>query len=379
MALTRRPTRVGRGARPERRGVRLAAPALPRAARRARRRHRAARGLAALHGAARGDGGPDADAEPGQGALVLPGPAGARALLGASWAACSCPRSRGGARSPCPTSTGSPRGAGRWFAPERRVANTIFTALVVVADRPDDHRHVLPRRRTGPGSGRGELRMRDPQLAPHRACTSPSPRSASASSPSSPGCSSASRAPSGARAQARFRDARGDGQEPAPARAVGRRRGLRQVWLPDLDRVDRCTTCHLGIDDPAFATRAGAVPHATRARGSTTHPVERFGCTVCHDGQGEATDYAHAAPPADPVRRAPDAPAGDDRGQLRRAATVRSSPPDAPAARRGTAPHRGVGLRELPRDPGLRGSDASAARPSTASATRCGPTGWRAG
>ena len=46
------------------------------------RRHRAARRLARLHGAARGDGGPDAHAEPGQGALVLPRAAGAGALLG---------------------------------------------------------------------------------------------------------------------------------------------------------------------------------------------------------------------------------------------------------------------------------------------------------
>ena len=70
--------------------------------------------------------------------------------------------------------------------------------------------------------------------------------------------------------------------------------GLRQVWLPDLGRVDRCATCHLGIDDPAFA----GAPAPFRTHPGTwlaTHPVERFGCTACHDGQGEATDYEHAA------------------------------------------------------------------------------------
>src|SRR5512136_1288874 len=27
----------------------------------------------------------------------------------------------------------------------------------------------------------------------------------------------------------------------------GEEEGIQQIWLPDLDRVDRCTTCHLGI------------------------------------------------------------------------------------------------------------------------------------
>lgn len=70
--------------------------------------------------------------------------------------------------------------------------------------------------------------------------------------------------------------------------------GLRQIWLPDLGRVDRCGTCHLGIDDPAFAT----APQPHRAHSGawlTTHPSDRFGCTPCHDGEGQATDYRNAA------------------------------------------------------------------------------------
>ena len=42
-----------------------------------------------------------------------------------------------------------PRGVGRWFAPERRLANTIFTVLRGRGDRPDDHRHPLPRPQLG--------------------------------------------------------------------------------------------------------------------------------------------------------------------------------------------------------------------------------------
>jgi cytochrome c2 len=70
--------------------------------------------------------------------------------------------------------------------------------------------------------------------------------------------------------------------------------GLRQIWLPDLGRVDRCGTCHLGIDDPAFAS----APQPLAAHSGTwltTHPTERFGCTACHDGEGQATDYENAA------------------------------------------------------------------------------------
>jgi cytochrome c2 len=94
--------------------------------------------------------------------------------------------------------------------------------------------------------------------------------------------------------QARFRQLEARVKNPhelAQAAAVG---GLRQIWLSDLGRVDRCTTCHAGIDDPAFA---GALEPFTAHLGTwlTTHPTERFGCTVCHDGQGEATGYADAA------------------------------------------------------------------------------------
>lgn len=70
--------------------------------------------------------------------------------------------------------------------------------------------------------------------------------------------------------------------------------GIRQIWLRDIDRVDRCTTCHLGTDDPDFA---GAPQPFTTHSGTwlKTHPPDRFGCTVCHGGQGEATNYRDAA------------------------------------------------------------------------------------
>lgn len=70
--------------------------------------------------------------------------------------------------------------------------------------------------------------------------------------------------------------------------------GIQQIWLPDLDRVDRCTSCHLGMTVPE---RKDA-PQPYRAhpgRWLETHRPDRYGCTVCHGGQGEATTYGGAA------------------------------------------------------------------------------------
>jgi mono/diheme cytochrome c family protein len=66
---------------------------------------------------------------------------------------------------------------------------------------------------------------------------------------------------------------------------------IRQILLPDLNRVDRCTTCHLAVDDPSY----GGYPQPLAYHPlHEQHPPERFGCTVCHRGQGRATDTADA-------------------------------------------------------------------------------------
>lgn len=63
---------------------------------------------------------------------------------------------------------------------------------------------------------------------------------------------------------------------------------IQQAVLPELGRTDRCITCHTGTVDPRmtdvrqpFKTHPGDL--------LKKHPVERFGCTVCHQGQGLAT------------------------------------------------------------------------------------------
>ncbi len=63
--------------------------------------------------------------------------------------------------------------------------------------------------------------------------------------------------------------------------------GIRQIWIQKLDRVDRCTTCHLGVKEPALAS----APQPYRTHPQIYHDVEEFGCTICHEGQGAATEF----------------------------------------------------------------------------------------
>lgn len=68
---------------------------------------------------------------------------------------------------------------------------------------------------------------------------------------------------------------------------------LRQIDLPQLGTTDRCVSCHLGIDNPAMAN----APQPFRAHPGTylkNHPVEKYGCTICHHGQGAATNFQEA-------------------------------------------------------------------------------------
>lgn len=61
---------------------------------------------------------------------------------------------------------------------------------------------------------------------------------------------------------------------------------IRQVVLPELDRVDRCTSCHVAVEDPSYA--GFPLPMAYHPN-HDRHPFNKFGCTICHQGQGRAT------------------------------------------------------------------------------------------
>ena len=113
---------------------------------------------------------------------------------------------------------------------------------------------------------------------------------------------------------------------------------IEQIWLPELTldynfrnvaRFDRCTTCHQGIDRLGGSASGGAdipvcqerrtfrgrqecLPHHGEGDGlpqpyaahprldlfvgaNSPHPMAEFGCTICHDGQGSATEFHWAS------------------------------------------------------------------------------------
>jgi len=68
-------------------------------------------------------------------------------------------------------------------------------------------------------------------------------------------------------------------------------------------KVDRCTTCHLGIDKRGF--EKAPQPFTTHPNFEFylqgVHPVEKVGCTSCHQGRGRATSFVNAAHTASTV------------------------------------------------------------------------------
>lgn len=65
---------------------------------------------------------------------------------------------------------------------------------------------------------------------------------------------------------------------------------IKQIIL-EKDNADRCTTCHLGLEDTRF--KNAPQPFSTHP-GKNHHSFEKFGCTVCHHGQGLATTVKDA-------------------------------------------------------------------------------------
>ena len=60
-----------------------------------------------------------------------------------------------------------------------------------------------------------------------------------------------------------------------------------------VDRVDRCQSCHIGINRAGFDDLPQPLtthPKRLVFLGDTAHPPRVFGCTTCHEGQGEAVN-----------------------------------------------------------------------------------------
>ena len=65
-----------------------------------------------------------------------------------------------------------------------------------------------------------------------------------------------------------------------------------QAWIPGMNVVDRCSTCHQGMTQASLADPS--VPQPFRAHPPIPHNVRDWGCTICHRGQGPATEVAEA-------------------------------------------------------------------------------------
>jgi len=93
---------------------------------------------------------------------------------------------------------------------------------------------------------------------------------------------------------------------------------VEQVVLPDIKynvnfasvpEVDRCKSCHLGIDNPDY--KDAEQPFTSHPNldlyltSSSPHAYENFGCTTCHAGRGRGTDFTSAThTPNSPEQRA---------------------------------------------------------------------------
>jgi mono/diheme cytochrome c family protein len=64
-------------------------------------------------------------------------------------------------------------------------------------------------------------------------------------------------------------------------------------------KMDRCQTCHLAIDKKGYEKYPQPfTTHPdlnTYLGGSSTHPIDRVGCTVCHEGMGQSISFRDAA------------------------------------------------------------------------------------
>jgi cytochrome c2 len=74
--------------------------------------------------------------------------------------------------------------------------------------------------------------------------------------------------------------------------------GLQQIWVPSLGRADRCTTCHQAVQWAGL--ESAEEPYRTHPTEILkSHPIETYGCTSCHGGQGWAVDVEPAHGPVE--------------------------------------------------------------------------------
>src|SRR5919202_3172852 len=88
---------------------------------------------------------------------------------------------------------------------------------------------------------------------------------------------------------------------------------IQQVILPNVvddvnftrvPKMDRCMTCHLAIDKKGYEKYPQPFPTHPKLDmylgGNSPHPIDKTGCTVCHEGMGQSVSFRDAAhAPAD--------------------------------------------------------------------------------
>jgi mono/diheme cytochrome c family protein len=67
--------------------------------------------------------------------------------------------------------------------------------------------------------------------------------------------------------------------------------GIHQIWIPEQHVVDRCSTCHVALQEPSLAD---VRQELFRPHPPMPHSLTEFGCVVCHHGQGAATTVEEA-------------------------------------------------------------------------------------
>ena len=81
-------------------------------------------------------------------------------------------------------------------------------------------------------------------------------------------------------------------------KAEGIATGTQQIWVPELQRADRCITCHQAVSWSGFET--ADEPFRSHPKEILKiHPPSRFGCSSCHGGQGYAVDEQEAHGPVE--------------------------------------------------------------------------------
>ena len=114
-----------------------------------------------------------------------------------------------------------------------------------------------------------------------------------------------------ARAQITYRRMQADAETSAEAKQaiLARRPEIKQILATDLGQIDRCTSCHQGMDSLATPTLQNAFtanPYKSHPGDFFAHhPVDKYGCVTCHGGQGLATTFLGAAhTPKDEAQKA---------------------------------------------------------------------------